>query len=178
MNNRKTNFLIGLITGIACVILSIVIIINDINIDLSKEDYITGQVTYADIRRIDYSTKHDKYRRVFYFELDNSQQNFAIRRLYENYSRFESEIKVGETVKVFYKASTKQYNTNVYQVEKGNIIIASYKDHIQEFSTKAGALLFGGLLLSIGTVLWYRKFNLLNFLNGLVGGKTNKKQFK
>ena len=178
MNNRKTNFIIGLIMGIACVILSIVIMINDINIALSKEDYIIGKVTYADTRSIDYSTKYNKYRRVFYFELDNSRQNFAIRRLYENYSRFESEIKIGETVKVFYKSSNKQYNTNVYQVEKDNRIIASYKDHIREFSTMAGALLFGGLLLSIGSILWYRKFNLLNFLNGLVGSKSNKKQLK
>jgi hypothetical protein len=177
MAKRKVNFLITLILGLLCVTSSIYSILKDINIDLAKAKKVVGQVTYADTRSIkNFSIRWTTYKRVFYFTLNNSDQRFAIHRSDEAYEDLTSNIKVGDTVKVYYRPTIRDYNIYVFQLEHGNKLLASYSDYNKEVSSKNGILLFTGIIMTAGAIMWYRKFNILKFMTGLVDGRQNQKQ--
>jgi hypothetical protein len=177
MIKRKVNFLILLALGLLCVTSSIVSIIKDINIDLQEAKHIIGQVTYADTRSIENITiRRTSYKRVFYFTLNNSKEKFAIHRSDEVYEDLDSNIKLGATVKVFYRPSVREYNIYVFHVEKESKVLVSYNDYNKQVSTKAGILLLIGILLSTGSIMWYKKFNLIKFMTGLVDGRPDKQQ--
>src|SRR5690606_22223507 len=177
MTKRKVNFLIILILGLLCVTGSIYSILKDINIDLVKAKNVTGKVTYADTRSIkNFSIRWTTYKQVFYFTLNNSDQKFAIHRSDEIYDDLTSNIKVGDTVKVYYRPTIRDYNIYVFQVEHGDKILASYSDYNKDVSSKTGILLFIGIIMTTGAIMWYRKFNILKFMTGLVNGRQNQKQ--
>jgi hypothetical protein len=149
----------------------------DINIDIDKADSIVGEVTYADTRSIENITiRRTSYKRVFYFRLNNSDEKFTIHRSDEAYGDLVSDIKLGDKVKVYYRPSLREYNIYVFQVEKGNNILASYDDYNNQMSSKTGILLFLGILLIAGSVMWYNRFNLIKFMSGLVEGGRDKQQ--
>ncbi len=170
--NRLFNFIIGLLIGLYLVTGSIFSLINDININLSKSKYIIGQVTFTDIRQIqNFTIRWTSYSRVFYFKLNNSNQNFAVHRAYEVYNDLQSNIKVGDTVKVYYRSSIMDYNRHVFQVEKDGNILVDYKDYNEKASGWTGIGLFAGIIILIGFIMWFKKFNLIKFLNSLVESK-------
>ena len=177
MTKRKVNFLIILILGLLRVTSSIYSILKDINVNLGKAKNVTGQVTYADTRSIEnFSIRWTTYKRVFYFTLNNSDQKFAIHRSDEIYDDLTSNIKVGDMVKVYYRPTIRDYNIYVFQVEHGDKILASYSDYNKDVSAKTGILLFIGIIMMTGAIMWYRKFNILKFMTGLVDGRQNRKQ--
>jgi hypothetical protein len=139
---------------------------------LSKSKQITGVVTFASPVWLwvqGYSPNSKK--RFYAFNLDNSEENFAILRDDEYYTEIKAGIRVGDTVRVYYMPSSEKHNFKVYQVNKGERVIASFEDYYQQESGNAGMFIFFTLVLTIGSVLWYRKFNLVKFLNGFVDGK-------
>ena len=171
MTKRTINFLILFILGVLCLTSSIVSFYKDINIELSKAKYVIGKVIYADSREVrNFSIRWTTYKHVYYFKLDNSKEDFAIHRSYERYEDLKSKIQIGDTLKVYYRPTIADYNTNVFQVEKRNIILEDYKVYKKTASSSGGLLLFIGLILTIASVLWYRRFNLLNFMKRLVEG--------
>lgn len=177
MTKRKVNFLIILILGLLCVTSSIYSILKDINIDLAQAKNVTGQVTYADTRSIkNFSIRWTIYKRVFYFTVNNSDQKFAIHRSDEAYEDLTSNIKIGDTVKVYYRPTIRDYNIYVFQLEHGDKILASYSDYTKDVSSKDGILLFVGIIMTTGVIMWYRKFNILRFMTGLVDRKQSQKQ--
>jgi hypothetical protein len=170
--NRLFNFIIGLSLGLYLVTGSIFSIINDTNIDLAKSKYVIGRVTFVDVRQIqNFTIRWTSYSRVFYFKLKNSNQNFAVHRTYEVYTDLQSNIKVGDTVEVYYRSSIMDYNRHVFQVEKDGNILVDYKDYNEKASEWAGIGLFLGIIILISFIMWYKKFNLIKFLNSLVEGK-------
>ena len=101
----------------------------------------------------------------------NSNQNFAVYRTYEGYTDLQSNIKVGDTVKVYYRSSIMDYNCHVFQVEKRGNILVDYKDYNENASEWTGIGLFGGIIIIIGFIMRYKKFNLIKCLNSLVESK-------
>lgn len=177
MTKRKVNFLILLFIGLLCVTSSMVSIIKDINIDLEKVNSVVGQVTYADTRSIENITiRWTSYKQVFYFRLNNSEEKFAIYRSDEAYEDLASNIKPGDTVKVYYRPSLREYNTYVFQVQKGSNVLARYDDYNEQVSSETGMLLLLGILLIAGTIMWYKRFNLIKFMSALVDGGRDKQQ--
>jgi hypothetical protein len=169
MTKNTISIIILFIIGLLSLISSFVTIIKDIHIDLSKSQIVAGQVTYADTKEIrSVGFRWMTFKPVFYFKLNNSTENFAIYRSYEGYEDLKSDIKIGDTIKVFYRPSVDDYNRHVFQVEKGNKILEDYKDYNDTASTQAGITLFIGVILILGSVLWYKKFNLFKFMTSWV----------
>jgi hypothetical protein len=155
--------------GILCLANGLISILRDIDIDYQKSSAVTGQVIYADIREIKTAgIRRSNYRLVFYFKLNNSKENFAIYHSDKAYQHFLSHIKPGDTIKVYFRPGGGDYNLNVYQVEKGKKIIASYSDFNKEISTKTGILLFLSVLIICISIFWYKKINLFKVMNSIV----------
>jgi hypothetical protein len=167
--NRLGNFIIGLILGLLALTSSIVTFTGDVNIDLSKSRFVVGQVVYADGREIrKFGLRWPTFKRVFCFKLNNSEENFSIQRSSEGYEDLKSEIKIGDTLKVYYRSSLDDYNIHVFQVEKANRILEDYKNYKENASSQAGITLFIGVILTAGSILWFIKFNLLKFMTGWI----------
>lgn len=142
---------------------------HDINIDLSKSKQICGIVTRANKKEISSGgVRYRTFKRIFYFTLNNSNENFGIHRFYEGYEDLISDIKIGDTIKVYYRESSSDYNTHVFQVEKGERILESYKDYNKDASSKGGTMLFIGLTAVTISIVWY--FNLLKLLTNWIEG--------
>jgi len=167
--NRLVNFILGLVLGLVALTSSIVTFKEDVNIDLAKAHFVTGQVVDADSREIrKLGLRWTTFKRVFYFKLNNSKQNFAIQRSYQGYEDLKSEIQIGDTLKVYYRPSVDDYNIHVFKVEKANKVLEDYKDYSENASSQAGIALFIGVVLTIGSILWFMKFNLLRFMTGWI----------
>ena len=170
--NRLISFIIGLFASLYFLISSIFSIFNDVNVNLSNSKQIVGQVVYADVREIsNFNFRYTTYSLVFYFRLNNSNQKFAVHNSYEGYDDLRIDIKVGDTIKVYYGSILlDDYNRHVFQIEKGNKILISYKDYNKSASSKAGIGLFISIIFLTGLIMWFTRFNLLKFLTNLVGG--------
>jgi hypothetical protein len=168
--NRLLNFIIGLFLSLYVLTGSIFTIVNDVNIDLSKSKQIVGQVIYTDVREIsNFTIRWTTYRRVFYFRLDNSNQKFAVHNSYEGYDDLRSNIRIGDTIKVYYGSTLlDDYNRRVFQIEKNGNILINYQDYDKSASGKAGIGLFLGTILLMGFIMWFKRINILKFLNSLV----------
>ena len=170
-SNKTTNFILGLIFSLLLISGSIHSYIKEVDINLDNTKSLTGIVTYTDIRDIKKNTlrrRGKRQKRVFYFKLHNSDQNFMVHRSYEGYDDMEIAIKKVDTIKVYFRPSSQKYNDNVFQVEKGEKIIAHYYEYNKTASQKAGIGLFLGTALLVYMIMWFANFNLFKFLLGLV----------
>jgi hypothetical protein len=117
--NRLINFIIGLLISLYLLTSSILSLIDDINIDLSKSKYVVGKVVFKDIKKIqNFSIRWTNYTRVFYIKLNNSNENFAVHRSSEGYGDLQSIINIGDTIKIYYRNTLAGYNRHVFQIEK------------------------------------------------------------
>lgn len=164
------SFIVGLSVSLYILTGSIFSIINDINVDLEKSNNVVGQVVYTDVREIsNFSIRWTTYSRVFYFRLNNSDQKFAIQNSYEGYNDLQTNIKIDDTIKVYYRSTfLDDYNRHIFQIEKGDKILVAYKDYDKSVSAKAGIGLFIGIVFLIALIMWFTKFNLLKFMTSWV----------
>ena len=124
--------------------------------NLSTANSVIGRVVNSDIIQIDKATfKSKKYKTVFAFTLENSEEKFAVHRGVGVCNYLNSQIEPGDTIKVFYRQSTNEYNTFVFQIDKGQRTLADIKEY-QKGETKMIVLLyvFGFVLLG-GLLAWY-----------------------
>lgn len=161
--NRVVSFIVGLIV-------SILSIVREVNIDLSKSKQVVGKVSFADIRTVRrYSFKWRSYKLVFYFRLDNSNQKFAYQNAYEGYEHLRAGIRIGDTIKVYFMSNIHNGdNSHIFQIEKNGKILVDYDEYNRTVSSYAGLGLFLGIFLFIGNIMWYKKFNIFRFLDTLV----------
>ena len=112
---------------------------------------------------------------MFYFKLNNSDQKFAIHNSYEGYDDLQRAIKVGDTIKVYYGSTLlDNYNRHIFQIEKNGKILIDYTDYNKSASEKAGLGLFIGIVVLTGYIMWFKRFNILKFLDSLVNGEKNQ----
>ena len=100
--------------------------------------------------------------------MNNSNQNFTVFHSYEGYSDLESSIKIGDTLKVYYRPTSAAYNRHVYQVEKNKTILESYSSYNKESSIISLIAVVSGLFLVIYGFLKYYNLNLAIILMRLV----------
>ena len=55
-----------------------------------------------------------------------------------------------------------------YQIEKNGKMLTDYQDYNQAASDKAGIGLFIGAIFLTGLIMWFKRFNILKFMNRLV----------
>jgi hypothetical protein len=156
MKLRTIDVTILLILGLLCVARATWGIFKDINVNVSSANSVTGRVINADIIQIDKATfKSKKYKTVFAFTLENSDEKFAVDRGINVCNFLNSQIQPGDTIKVFYRQSTNEYNTFVFQIEKDQQTLANIKEY-QKGETKMIVLLyvFGFIILG-GLLAWH-----------------------
>ena len=156
MKFRTIDVAILLILGLLCVARATWGVVKDINVNLLSANSVTGRVLKAGIIKIDKATfKSKKYKTVFAFTLENSDEKFAVDRGEDTYRYLNSQIKPGDTIKVFYRGSSNEYNTHVFQIDKGENTFADIKEY-QNGETKMIILMyiFGFAILG-GLLAWY-----------------------
>ncbi|TKK64112.1 hypothetical protein FC093_23280 [Ilyomonas limi] len=156
MKLRTIDVTILLILGLLCVARATWGIFKDINVKLSSANSVTGRVINSGIIQIDKATfKSKKYKTVFALTLENSDEKFAVERGTDVCNYLNSQIQPGDTVKVFYRQSTSEYNTFVFQIEKGQRTLADIKEY-QKGQAKMIVLMyvFGFAILG-GLLAWY-----------------------
>jgi hypothetical protein len=158
---KKVKTLIGaLILGGSLVAVCIKLIYKDINLDLNKTDQIMGHVIELGI--MDKSSivgvKTKVKGKCFYFKLDNLAEILATYRPEQNYSALTNNLHIGDKIKVYYRAGTKnELNLNVFQIEKNEQIIQDYKSYNKNHQSLAlltGVL--GTMMIGFG-IFAYKK---------------------
>lgn len=156
MKLRTIDVAILLILGLLCVARATWGVFKDINVNLSSANSVTGRVNNAGIIQIDKATfKSKKYKTVFAFTLENSDEKFAVDRGIGVCNNLNSKIRLGDTIKVYYRNSSNEYNTFVFQIEKGQQTLANINEY-QKGETKMIILMyvFGFAILG-GLLAWY-----------------------
>ncbi len=156
MKLRTIDVTILLVLGLLCVSRATWGVFKDLKANLETAKSIVGKVTYSDIIKIDEATlKIDKKKTVFAFELENSNEKFAVDRGLTVCKYLKNQIKNGDTLLVFFRHGTNQYNRFVFQIEKGEKILASIKDY-KKRETKLIVLCYAfGLLILGGLLIWF-----------------------
>ncbi len=156
MKLRTIDVTILLVLGLLCVARGTWGIFKDIKANLSTSQSVTGQVVYADIIRIQENTiKLKKYKTVFALTLDNSNQKFAIDRGVNVCRYLKTEIKTGDNLKIYYRNGTNEYNTFVFQIQKGKNILVDFSDY-KKGHIKMIILLYSfGFIILGGLLIWY-----------------------
>jgi hypothetical protein len=167
MTKRTTSFIAYLFIGFLCIAGAAITIHRDVDLDLKKTNSISGTVSYTGLAdKFTRGLKLSKTDRVFKFKLNNSKQNFTVLRSYHDYSDLEINMKIGQTVKIYYHPSSSEYNLSVYQIEKDGKILYDYKEYNKKYSAAGGIMLIAGVLIIIISTIQYTKFNLLKLLMG------------
>ena len=161
------NLIISLLIGVALLIAAISIIIDDTDIDITKCDVVVGQVTSAKLTYLYSYSRKKTYDIVFDFTLNNSTEHFLVYRTYENYTDLQISIKIGDTVKVYYKQASFD-DRNVLQIEKKSHILQNSSSYNEDASTTASLFLLAGILFIILGLIVYFHFNVFKFLDSLV----------
>lgn len=161
MSKKKFGFVTSIILGAIFVIFAIIRIIEDSNQNLTNCAIVIGKVVSKDIIRI----KRYKYKKNhFSFKLNNSNQNFTVFRNHEGYSDLEAAIQIGDTVKVYIIPNT----STVFQVEKNNIVLESFKEYKKETGTMPVLILAAGIFVILYSILSYYNLNLGVLLNRII----------
>jgi hypothetical protein len=158
MRLRTIDVIILLSLGVLLIARSFWGLFKDINVDISKSNSILGKVSQADIRTIKESTlKLDKDKTVFAIQLDNSDEKFAVDRGISVCDLLNSQIKMGDSIKIYYRSGTGDFNTHIFQIEKNNTVIINARDYSKKESGMIALGLIFGSLITIGTIFWIVK---------------------
>jgi hypothetical protein len=156
MKLRTIDVTILLILGLLCVARATWGVFKDINVNLSSANTVTGIVVNSGTIQIDKATfKSKQYKTVFAFSLKNSDEKFAVDRGASVCDALNTQIHPGDTIKVYYRHSSNEYNTFVFQIEKGQQTLADINEY-QKGETKMIVFMyvFGFAILG-GLLAWY-----------------------
>jgi hypothetical protein len=155
MRLRTIDVIILLSLGVLLIVRSFWGLFKDINVDITKSSSIRGKVSQADIRDIEESTfKLNKHKTVFAIQLDNSNEKFAVDRGILVCNLLNSQIQIGDSIEIYYRSSTGDFNTHIFQIEKNNTVIINSRDYSKR---EAGMITLGfifGFVITIGTIFW------------------------
>jgi len=155
MRLRTIDIIILLTLGTLLITRSIWGLIKDTNINTSTSNSVSGRVKQADIRSIEATTlKVEKHKTVFAIQLDNSNEKFAVDRGISICNLLNSKIKEGDSIKIYYRSSTGEYNTHIFQIEKDNTVIINAEDYSHNESKMIALMAIFGVILIAGTVTW------------------------
>ncbi|MDF2384048.1 hypothetical protein JMG10_21440 [Nostoc ellipsosporum NOK] len=156
MKLKKFEIVFLLLVGVLLIARATWGLITDVHSKLPDRAVISGRVSFAGIIQIEQATiKLKKYKTVFGIRLENIGQTFAVDRGADFCNHLRSQIKIGDTIKLIYRPKNAEYNTHVYQIEKGREIIVnynSYKKKALEMIILAYAV---GTAILVGISVWY-----------------------
>jgi hypothetical protein len=150
--------------GLACVLYGSYRLYSDVNLNLSKQLKAREKVVQTGYERVDIGFRYRHQVEMFSFELEGIPDRFVIDQYYPGYESKKTAIKVGDTLKVFYRKSSDYLNGHVYQVEKDGKVLVSYAYKNEKYSTAAAILLLVGSGFIFAGVLKLLKLNLITLL--------------
>jgi hypothetical protein len=158
MKFRTIDVIILLSLAFLCIARATWGLIKDIHVDLSDSSKVTGQVIQAEIKQMEQGAfKYNKHKTVFALRLHNSGEEFAIDRGAEFCTILSNQINICDTLTIFYRASSNQSNTHVFQIEKNGKIIAGFTDYKNgELRMIILGYVFGCSIIT-GLAIWYVK---------------------
>lgn len=116
-------------------------------VDLIKADAYEGIINARGIKEIPSDNGDSE---VFYFSLKGLNQELGTYHISRDYSLLLQELNVGYKVKVYYKKSSSSgINLDVYQIEKGNIVILDK----EQFEEQGRAVIYIGVIAGITILL-------------------------
>jgi hypothetical protein len=135
-----------------CCLFGSLLFYNDSTSKLETADKYIGFISSTKITNnpSNISGKYNMNKNVFSFTLNGLNEILGIYNSSQNYDSYLTSMKVGDQVKVYFKAkNTSQINIDVYQIEKGNTIILELNDYT--LRNKIGSLiaLIGGIIIII-----------------------------
>lgn len=164
MKKHHVNVILLVLFGSFILIVSFIQIARNIDLNLRKQNVITGKVTAAKTMYI----KDGKYsHRYIYFTLHNSNQEFIIQTLPSYPTDLVTSISVDDTLTVYFRPTT-GYNKHVFQIEKNGKVLADYETYNKSKSVAAFIGLVVGISLLIHAFFLYKGTNLTRVLNSLV----------
>lgn len=163
MGDKTKNLFSGLLFGGLLIAVTFKFYNKDINLDLNNVDRINGTVVTSKVTEKSsiVGGKTSVKGNIFNFRLDNSDENFALHRPSQNYSDLVEQIKLGDTISVFYrKQNNTDLNLDVYQIEKNKRVLQDYNTRnstYKKLSWFTGILGFG--LLAFGILQYFLRKN-------------------
>jgi hypothetical protein len=126
----------------------------DIEVDLNKTDFITGNVESCGV-----TVKKSRSMKnlVFFVRLNNSDQYFGAYRAKQDYSKLIDEINIGDIVTIYYRrVEAGDLNLNVYQIEKSGHVLLDYHSYESLYYKMAWFMgLLGSSIILIGVWRFY-----------------------
>lgn len=130
----------------------------DQNIELETLSHKIGKIDYVGIDDYRIGSKGWKSK-ILSFMIDSSPREFGVYRQNKNYNDLVDKIKLGETIKIYYKDQKSNHAIiDVVQIEKGGEVILSQF----EFEKKQSYLIWIGLIAGIGTIMFAIYYYVLN----------------
>ena len=163
MTKRFKNLLGAIIFGGLLIAVTIKFLNKDININLSKTNQITGQVTNVGVtEKTSIVGGRVKMKgKAFFIILDNSRETFATYRPKQDYTKLSESIKIGDTVTINYNySSSSEINLDVYQITKKGQVLQDYDSYNSNYKTIAWLTGIGGLgILTVGLYPFFKRRN-------------------
>ena len=143
-----------------------------LHLDMSKTRSIVGTVTSADpITKLKRGFRFFLTKHYFLIHLNNFDLQFAIDRSGEGTLDLERNIKPGDTLKVYFRDTQSDFNTDVFQVEKNGLVIEPYQSYQNREGNRLGLLLFAGLVSIVASIFYFTNTTPVKFLVYLVEGR-------
>jgi len=147
---------LGLVIGSGIFFLAALgIYTTELNRDLTKVDKATGRVILSAVITHRAGGTRSFPQKVFMFQLNNINEALGTYRPEQVYTRLVENIKVGDTITVFYAKNRPHNNLNidVYQIVKNGQILQDYKSYAHNNSIAAVFLIIAGFAILIFGIL-------------------------
>lgn len=121
-----------MIFGVTVLSLGTFLFYKDATIDINKLDQYSGQIIDKGITTHESSTKYGtRTSDVFFVKIEGLDQILATYNMGQKYDRLNNSLQIGDSVKVFYKASLKNNlpNIDTYQIEKNGLVILDNSEY-------------------------------------------------
>ena len=121
-----------MIFGVTVLSLGTFLFYKDATIDINRLDQYSGQIIDKGITTHESSTKFGtRTSDVFFVKLDGLDQILATYNMGQKYDRLNNSLQIGDSVKVFYRASLKNNvpNIDTYQIEKNGLVILDNSEY-------------------------------------------------
>lgn len=178
-SRRKANGLFAFI-GVSAAILIIALVLKRevfSKEDISSAEKVSARIEYASqVREKGARRRHPRL--LFVFRLEGIPHSFIIHRSDEAYSIISRGIRRGDSVEVSFNATKDVEVEDVYEVKRGDEVVARYEDYKKDRDQSAGWILFIAVLLLFVCIAYLTKFSLLSFLRRLAEGPPNARDVR
>lgn len=131
-NKKRIGNLFGMVFFVTVTSFGTFLFYKDATVDMDRLDQYSGQIIDKGITTHKSSTKYGTTTsRVFFIRLEGLDQILATYNMEQTYDRLNTDLQIGDSVKVFYRTSleTNVANINTYQIESNGEIILDNSDY-------------------------------------------------